>query len=78
MQLGMVRRNLLCLRFNLLGTLLLLMTPSAVAAQTTNPCPRFAAGGTVANPPALFSQNGTLAVDLSYNTAQDADGRTLY
>jgi FtsP/CotA-like multicopper oxidase with cupredoxin domain len=32
----------------------------------------------VVNPPALFSQSGSLTVNLSYQTAQDAQGRTLY
>jgi FtsP/CotA-like multicopper oxidase with cupredoxin domain len=65
------------LRFNLLTILALLIAPIAAAAQT-GPCPRFAAGSTVTNPPALFSSGGTLTVNLSYNTATDADGRTLY
>ncbi|HEV2170961.1 MAG TPA: multicopper oxidase domain-containing protein, partial [Candidatus Binatus sp.] len=65
------------LRSSLLVILTLLIIPIAAAAQT-NPCPRFAAGSTVTNPPALFSNNGTLTVNLSYNTATDADGRTLY
>lgn len=30
------------------------------------------------NPPALFSQGGSLTVNLSYETAQDVQGRTLY
>jgi FtsP/CotA-like multicopper oxidase with cupredoxin domain len=29
-------------------------------------------------PPNLYSQHGALRVDLTYNTATDADGRTLY
>jgi len=66
------------LRFNLFSTLALLLTPLVAAAQVSNPCPRFAAGSTVKNPPALFSQNGTLTVNLSYNSETDADGRTLY
>jgi FtsP/CotA-like multicopper oxidase with cupredoxin domain len=43
-----------------------------------NPCPRFAAGSTVKNPPSLYSDHGVLTVNLSYNTTTDADGRTLY
>ena len=30
------------------------------------------------NPPALFSQGGSLTVNLAYQTAQDAEGRILY
>ena len=63
-------------RLDLLAILALLITP--IAAAQGNPCPRFAAGSTVTNPPALFSVNGALTVNLSYNTATDADGRTLY
>jgi len=43
-----------------------------------NPCPRFAAGSEVANPPDLFSAGGSLTVNLSYNTTTDVAGRTLY
>jgi FtsP/CotA-like multicopper oxidase with cupredoxin domain len=63
-------------RINFFLTLALLLTPIAAAAQS--PCPRFPAGSTVTNPPALFSQDGTLTVNLAFNTAQDAQGRTLY
>ncbi|MGD0096680.1 MAG: multicopper oxidase domain-containing protein [Terracidiphilus sp.] len=52
-------------------------TPPAVA-PVSNPCPRFAAGSTVANPVALFSSHGILAVNFSYQTRTDAEGRTLY
>jgi FtsP/CotA-like multicopper oxidase with cupredoxin domain len=56
---------------------------SAFAVQTiafgqANPCPRFSAGSTVSNPPALYSDDGTLSVNLSYNTTTDSAGRTLY
>jgi FtsP/CotA-like multicopper oxidase with cupredoxin domain len=44
----------------------------------SSPCPRFSAGSTVKNPPALHSQGGSLTVNLSYNTVTDTDGRTLY
>jgi hypothetical protein len=47
-------------------------------ANKSNPCPRLATGSTVHNPPSLFSQNGLLTVNLSYNTTTDAAGRTLY
>jgi FtsP/CotA-like multicopper oxidase with cupredoxin domain len=61
----------------LFATVGILLTPIAAAAQA-GPCPRFAPGSTVINPPALYSQNGSLTVNLSYNTRQDAQGRTLY
>jgi FtsP/CotA-like multicopper oxidase with cupredoxin domain len=64
------------LRINFFLTLALLLAPITAIAQS--PCPRFAPGSTVTNPPALFSQDGTLTVNLAYNTEQDAQGRTLY
>ncbi len=66
---------------------LLVAVPNAVPGDEPNrlaetdaagPCARFAAGSLVNNPPDLFSDNGVLIVNLSYNTAVDADGRTLY
>lgn len=65
------------LGINFFLTITLLLVPFTLAAQT-GPCPRFAAGSTVTNPPALFSQGGVLIVNLSYQTAQDSQGRTLY
>lgn len=52
-------------------------TPPAVA-PVPNPCPRPAAGSAVLNPPALFSANGILAVNFSYQTRTDSEGRTLF
>jgi FtsP/CotA-like multicopper oxidase with cupredoxin domain len=52
-------------------------TPAAVQ-PVPNPCPRIAAGSVVHQPAALFSQNGVLAVQFSYQTATDAAGRTLF
>src|SRR5579862_3515683 len=58
---------------------LLLLTAGGVAsAQLGSPCVRFAPGSVVQDPPTLSSQNGTLTVDLAYNTATDANGLTLY
>ena len=61
-------------------TILIVASPSRVLAKisSTNPCPRFAPGSVVSNPPALFSHGGVLSVNLAYNTETDADGRTLY
>src|SRR5258708_30192096 len=55
----------------------LAVAPFSALGQT-NPCPRFSAGATVRNPPALYSQGGSLTVNLSYNTVTDSDGRPLY
>jgi FtsP/CotA-like multicopper oxidase with cupredoxin domain len=43
-----------------------------------NPCQRFAAGSVVHQPPALFSQNGVLNVQFSYQTTTDSVGRQLF
>lgn len=43
-----------------------------------NPCPRPPAGSVVESPPALFSHNGVLAVDFSYQSTIDGDSRTLF
>lgn len=74
-------------------TAILLMSSTCVLAQITtpstggippvapvkNPCtPRFAPGSTIQNPPALFSQNGVLNVQLSYQSTTDSVGRQLF
>jgi FtsP/CotA-like multicopper oxidase with cupredoxin domain len=52
-------------------------TPAKVQ-PVSNPCPRLVAGSVVHQPPALFSQNGALSVQFSYQTVTDAAGRTLF
>src|SRR5258708_29104178 len=52
-------------------------TPAAVK-PVANPCPRFAAGGVVHQPAALFSQNGVLSVQFSYQTRVDFANRNLF
>jgi FtsP/CotA-like multicopper oxidase with cupredoxin domain len=47
-------------------------------APVANACARFTAGSIVQDPPALFSHNGKLKVNLSYQTTTDTDGRTLF
>ncbi len=47
-------------------------------APVANPCQRFAAGSVVQQPPALFSQNGVLNVQFSYQTIPDNYGRQLF
>jgi FtsP/CotA-like multicopper oxidase with cupredoxin domain len=47
-------------------------------SEAAAPCARFAAGSVANNPPDLFSINGVLKLGLVYNTAVDADGRTLF
>ncbi len=47
-------------------------------APVKNPCQRFAAGSVVHQPPALFSQDGVLNVQFSYQTTTDSAGRQLF
>jgi FtsP/CotA-like multicopper oxidase with cupredoxin domain len=72
------RRSMTRIHLVLFAAMALPATAIPAVAQVSGPCPRFAAGSTVTNPPALFSNNGVLSVNLAYNTATDADGRTLY
>jgi FtsP/CotA-like multicopper oxidase with cupredoxin domain len=74
------------------GLAVLALVPSVIAQTTAsaastalpaiapvpNPCPRFAPGSVIHQPPALFSQNGVLSVQFSYQTTMDFAGRTLY
>lgn len=50
----------------------------AAIAAIPGGCPRFTDGAQVLTPPALYSQNGALAVNFSYQQSVDAQGRTLY
>jgi FtsP/CotA-like multicopper oxidase with cupredoxin domain len=52
-------------------------TPARIA-PVANPCPRSAPGSLIQQPPALFSQNGVLSVEFSYQTTTDFANRTLY
>ena len=65
-----------------LAGVLLMALPSYLLAQTVPPvpnaCQRFTAGSVVQQPPALFSQNGVLNVQFSYQTTTDSVGRQLY
>jgi FtsP/CotA-like multicopper oxidase with cupredoxin domain len=47
-------------------------------APVANACQRFAPGSVVQQPPALFSQNGVLNVEFSYQTTTDQYGRQLF
>jgi FtsP/CotA-like multicopper oxidase with cupredoxin domain len=57
---------------------LCLLIPLAGFAQTTQPCPRYAAGSAIVEPEDLFSSRGVLRLSLTYMTRVDADGNTLY
>ncbi len=69
---------LLLLGQSALGQVTLVPNAAPSVSPVANPCPRFQAGGVVHQPPALFSQSGVLAVQFSYQTASDAQGRTLF
>lgn len=72
--------------------LIFAVAPRCVLAQTTsttttglspvrpvpNPCPRFPAGSVIHQPPALFSHDGVLNVQFSYQTRTDSVGRQLW
>jgi FtsP/CotA-like multicopper oxidase with cupredoxin domain len=47
-------------------------------APVANTCPRPAAGSAIIDPPRLHSENGTLAVSLSFQTRTDEYGRAIY
>jgi FtsP/CotA-like multicopper oxidase with cupredoxin domain len=72
--------NLMRLRRGFFASMfLLLLAPTATCfAQPANPCVRFAPGSVAQDPPNLFSQNGTLTVNLAYNTGVDANGLALF
>ncbi len=65
-----------------LGIMAFTLVQTNLVAQTnassSNPCPRFAEGSSVTQPPELFSSNGKLTVSLSYNTAIGSDGNPLF
>ena len=52
-------------------------TPARIPS-VANPCPRFAPGSVIHQPSALFSQNGVLSVQFSYQSTTDSANRTLY
>jgi FtsP/CotA-like multicopper oxidase with cupredoxin domain len=54
------------------------ITTGPPVAPVPNPCQRFKAGSVVANPPALFSSNGSLNVRFSYQQTTDSVGRLLH
>lgn len=78
----MNRRILLAFTI-LAGLLILVVAQVSAFAQNTvapvpNPCTRPAPSSVVHQPPALFSQNGVLNVQFSYQTTTDSVGRQLF
>ena len=47
-------------------------------AQSSSACPRFPAGSTITQPQDLFSENGVLQVNFTYQTTVDQNGNTLF
>ena len=90
----MIRRNVQLLNFVTLFAVVIFSitslgpfaqaTPSsprpkpAPIAPVANPCPRSAPGSIIHQPPALFSKNGVLSMEFSYQTVTDSASRTLY
>ncbi len=68
----------LSLQTTLSFAFLCLVIPHGVEAQSSQPCPRFTAGGTIVEPEDLFSSRGALQLNLTYQTRIDAYGNTLY
>lgn len=62
----------------LLQLSLFFIVGSVCASAQTGMCPRYAPGSEVVAPPDLYSKNGTLAVNFSYQTQVGSDGRTRY
>ena len=76
-----IQRSLICV---VIGVTILVILPVCGFAQNPvppvpNPCtPRFTAGSVIQNPPALFSHNGVLNVQFSYQQTTDSFGRQLF
>ena len=76
----------------LAGVAIYLISPLCPLAQTAtaassrptpvapvgNPCSRFEAGSVIQQPPALFSSNGVLSVNFTYQQTTDKEGRLLH
>ena len=83
-------KRLSILKIVFVAVLLLALIPAATVAQTTtasspapvppvpNPCTRSTAGSVIHQPPALFSEDGVLNVNFSYQTTTDSAGRQLF
>lgn len=55
-----------------------LMAVLQTCAIANTPCPRLAPGMIVPAPPDLYSEDGALTVNLTYNTAPGANGSPIY
>jgi FtsP/CotA-like multicopper oxidase with cupredoxin domain len=64
------------MKLALRGLSLLALLPIGALAQS--PCERFPQGSVVQEPENLYSKDGVLTVDFTYQTSQDDFGKTLY
>ena len=64
------------MKLALQGLSLLALLPVGALAQS--PCERFPQGSVVQEPENLYSKDGVLKVDFTYQTSQDDYGKTLY
>jgi FtsP/CotA-like multicopper oxidase with cupredoxin domain len=71
-------RSILNLMFGGFIAIALLLGVTATASAQGHGCFRFPVGSTVTEPEDLFSQNGVLAVNLSYETSIDENGNQLF
>jgi len=75
----MRNRHILLSQIGVFTATMLTTALSGISAPVeSNPCARPLPGSGVSNPPDLFSNNGILRVDFSYNATTDVYGRTLY
>jgi FtsP/CotA-like multicopper oxidase with cupredoxin domain len=58
--------------------LILAIAPICGLAQGANPCTRFPVGSSISAPQDLFSENGVLQVNLTYQTMVDQSGNALF
>jgi hypothetical protein len=59
------------------AALLLSIVQMCGLAQSSSVCPRFAAGSLISAPQDLFSQNGILQINFTYQTTVDQYGNTV-
>src|ERR1700677_1030543 len=60
------------------AVLIFVVTQMCSLAQNSSPCPHFPAGSLITAPQDLFSQNGVLRVNFTYQTTVDQYGNTLF
>ena len=71
-------KRILNRKFSWIIAIAFLFGASATASAQGNGCFRFPIGSAVTQPEDLFSQNGVLTVNLSYETSTDENGNQLF